>query len=110
MPFKSRAQQRWAHSPTGEKALGGASAVHEWDSATDFSHLPERVGIKIHEVDLGHKGSFSVKKGALHEMLHIPQGEKIGQERMRKAAHSSNPLLRKRAISGLGLSHMHHGA
>ena len=92
MPFKSRAQQRWAHSPTGEKALGGASAVHEWDSATDFSHLPERV-------DLGHKGSFSVKKGALHEMLHIPQGEKIGQERMRK-----------RAISGLGLSHMHHGA
>ena len=103
MPFKSRAQQRWAHSPTGEKALGGASAVHEWDSATDFSDLPERV-------DLGHKGSFSVKKGALHEMLHIPQGEKIGQERMRKAAHSSNPLLRKRAISGLGLSHMHHGA
>jgi hypothetical protein len=60
-------------------------------------------------VDLGKKGSFSIQKGALHQMLHVPQGEKIGKERMRKAAHSSNPLLRKRAIAGLGLSSMHHG-
>ena len=62
------------------------------------------------KVDLGKKGSFSVQKGALHEMLHIPEGQKIGKARMRKAAHSSNPLLRKRAISGLGLSSMHHGS
>lgn len=61
------------------------------------------------QVDLGRKGSFHVQKGALHKMLHIPEGEKIGKERMEKAAHSSNPLLRKRAVSGLGLSSMKHG-
>ena len=109
MPWVSKAQQRWGNSPAGHKALGDAG-VAEWNQASTGQHPPERAGMKTHKVDLGHKGSFSVKKGALHEMLHIPQGEKIGQERMRKAAHSSNPLLRKRAISGLGLSHMHHGA
>jgi hypothetical protein len=60
-------------------------------------------------VNLGSKGKFHVKEGALHEMLGVPKGEKIGRERMKKAAHSSNPLLRKRAISGLGLSAMHKG-
>jgi hypothetical protein len=34
MPFVSRAQQRWGHTPAGEKALGGKSAVAEWDHAT----------------------------------------------------------------------------
>ena len=62
-----------------------------------------------HEVKLGKKGSFSIKEGSLHRMLHIPEGERIGQERMKQASHSSNPTLRKKAISGLGLSSMHHG-
>ena len=62
-----------------------------------------------HEVKLGKKGSFSIKEGSLHRMLHIPEGEKIGQERMKQASHSSNPTLRKKAISGLGFSSMHHG-
>ena len=61
------------------------------------------------EVNLGSKGSFHIEKGALHKMLHVPEGEKIGHARMEKAAHSKNPTLRKRAISGLGLSSMHHG-
>lgn len=61
-------------------------------------------------VNLGKKGSFSVKEGSLHDMLHIPRDQKIGQERMRKAAKSSNPTLRRKAISGLGLSAMHHGS
>lgn len=107
MPFVSKAQARWGNSPAGRKALGD---VNEWNHATDFNSLPERVNMKSHNVDLGKKGSFHVKEGALHKMLHVPEGEKIGQERMRKAAHSKNPLLRKRAIAGLGLSHMHHGA
>lgn len=64
--------------------------------------------MKSHNVDLGRKGSFHVKEGALHSMLHIPEGEKIGQARMKKASHSSNPLLAKRARAGLGFSHMHH--
>lgn len=106
MPFVSKAQARWSNSPAGHKALGDVS---EWNKATDFSALPER-SMKSHKVDLGHKGSFHVKEGALHQMLHVPEGEKIGKERMRQAAKSRNPLLRKRAIAGLGLSSMHHGA
>jgi hypothetical protein len=61
------------------------------------------------EVNLGKKGSFSIKEGSLHRMLHIPEGAKIGQERLKAASHSSNPTLRKKAISGLGLSSMNHG-
>ena len=106
MPFVSKAQARWGNSPEGRKALGD---VDEWNKATDFSSLPERSNMKSHTVDLGHKGSFHVKEGALHRMLHVPEGEKIGEERMRKATHSKNPLLRKRAIAGLGLASMHHG-
>lgn len=108
MPFLSKAQQRWGHTPEGEKALGGPGAVHEWDEATDFDDLPER-SMATHEVNLGRKGSFKVKEGSLHRMLHIPEDEKIGEARMEKAAHSRNPILRRKAISGLGLSHMHKG-
>lgn len=39
MPWKSKAQQRWGHSAAGLKALGGKSAVREWDSATNFKTL-----------------------------------------------------------------------
>jgi len=42
-------------------------------------------------------------------MLHVAPDEKIGQARMKQASHSSNPTLRRKAISGLGLSSMHHG-
>ncbi len=61
------------------------------------------------QVNLGKRGSFSIKEGSLHRMLHVPEDKPIGQERMKEASHSSNPTLRKKAISGLGLSHMHHG-
>lgn len=48
MPFKSKAQQRWAHTPAGEEALGGPDKVAEWDAATKagpgFATLPERKG------------------------------------------------------------------
>ena len=45
MPFVSRAQQRWGHTAAGEKALGGASAVAEWDSVTPKGKaVPQRVG------------------------------------------------------------------
>lgn len=47
MPYESKAQQRWAHTPTGLAALGGMARVHEWDEATKtspsgFDGLPER--------------------------------------------------------------------
>lgn len=43
MPFESKAQQRWGHTPEGMKALGGPAAVAEWDAATKGRKLPERV-------------------------------------------------------------------
>jgi hypothetical protein len=42
MPYVSQAQEGWAHSPAGEKALGKAG-VAEWDAATKGKHLPKRV-------------------------------------------------------------------
>ena len=43
MPFKSKAQNAWAHTPAGIKALGGKAKVKEWESATNYSKLPEKV-------------------------------------------------------------------
>lgn len=45
MPYQSRAQQGWAHTPAGTKALGGPEKVKEWDEATKghYGSLPERV-------------------------------------------------------------------
>ena len=37
------------------------------------------------------------KKGALHEALGVPEGEKIPKAKIKKAEHSKSPLLRKRA-------------
>jgi hypothetical protein len=42
MPYKSEAQRRWAHTPAGKRALGGAEKVKEWDRATKGKSLPER--------------------------------------------------------------------
>jgi hypothetical protein len=61
---------------------------------------------KVEKVKLGKKGSFKVKKGALHAALGIPQGEKIGQARIEKAEHSKNPKIRREAISAKGLTSM----
>jgi hypothetical protein len=42
MPYESDAQRRWAHTASGEKALGGPAKVHEWDEASKGKDLPER--------------------------------------------------------------------
>lgn len=43
MPYKSKKQERWAHTPEGEKALGGPEKVAEWDKASKGKKLPDRV-------------------------------------------------------------------
>lgn len=43
MPWKSKKQRAWGHSPEGIKALGGKKAVEEWDKATKGKKLPKRV-------------------------------------------------------------------
>jgi len=109
MPFKSKAQQRWGNSSTGQKALGGKENVSEWNNATDFKHLPEKA-MATKEVNLGKKHeSFKVKEGSLHKMLGISEDKKIGDERLHKALHSQNPTIRRKAASGIGLSHMKKG-
>jgi len=53
-----------------------------------------------------------MKKGALHEALHVEEGEKIPEKKLEKAEHSSNPTMRKRAVLAetlKGLNHRHHG-
>jgi hypothetical protein len=43
MPWKSKAQAAWGHTAAGVKALGGKSAVQEWDDATTKGSLPKKV-------------------------------------------------------------------
>ena len=42
MPFRSKAQQRWGFSASGQKALKGKAS--EWAAQTDEGSLPEKVG------------------------------------------------------------------
>lgn len=37
------------------------------------------------------------KKGALRESLHVPEGDTIPESKLKKATHSKNPKLKKRA-------------
>lgn len=39
-----------------------------------------------------------IKKGALHEELGVPKGNKIPEAKLKKAEHSKNPKLKKRAV------------
>jgi hypothetical protein len=50
---------------------------------------------------------MQMKKGALHESLHVKKGEKIPEEKLEKAEHSKNPKLRKRAVLAETLKKMH---
>lgn len=38
------------------------------------------------------------KPGALHRSLHVPVGQKIPMSKIKKAEHSKNPTLKKRAV------------
>lgn len=59
------------------------------------------------KVDLGKKGSFTVKRGALHEALGIPQDETIPASA--KEPHSGDsPRLARMRASAKGFSKMSH--
>lgn len=111
MPWVSAAQRRWGNSSAGHRALGDAG-VAEWNAASKGEHnLPEHshmAGYEKKKVDLGEKGSFEVKHGALHRMLNIPMSEKIPESRLESAEHSDNPLEAKRARSAMGFRAMQH--
>lgn len=63
-------------------------------------------GSKRKEVDLGEKGSFHVRKGALHRALGVPEGKKIPAKDLE--GHHSGKLGRMIA-SAKGFKAMHHG-
>lgn len=48
------------------------------------------------------------KKGALHEMLHIPEGKKIPLKTLEKAEHSNNELKKKRAVLAMNYRKANH--
>lgn len=41
MPYKSKQQEKWAHTTEGVKALGGPAKVKEWDKASKGLKLPQ---------------------------------------------------------------------
>lgn len=41
--------------------------------------------------------SMNMEKGALYKELHVPGGKKIPASKLKKAEHSKNPKLAKRA-------------
>lgn len=51
--------------------------------------------------------NMHMKKGALHEELHVPEGKKIPATKLKKAEHSKNPTLRKRAALAETLKSFH---
>ena len=105
MPYVSRAQAGYFHTHKDQLEHEGID-VDEWDAASKGKSLPER-SMKKEHVDLGHKGSFSVKKGALHEMLGISPDKKIPSSDLAPKPGDS-PLLRRRKSSAKGFKAMHH--
>lgn len=138
MPYASKAQQGYFNS--NRNKLGSALVNEYNKASKGQKDLPEHVKAdedtpddaptqqskirrlhamtkvypekkpKTENVDLGSKGSFTVKKGALHDMLGISQDKTIPKAREEAAAHQSrSPLLKRRAISALGFRGMNHG-
>lgn len=61
---------------------------------------------KTQRVNLGKKGSFSVRKGALHRALGKSEGSKLSASDLSKASNSSNPRVRRMAASAKGFKAM----
>lgn len=63
--------------------------------------------LKRKTVNLGSKGSFEEKPGALHAMLHVPDGIPIPKDKL-KPHPGDSPLLRRRKASAAGFAAMKH--
>ena len=64
MPYVSKKQEAWAHTSSGEEALGGPSKVAEWDSASKGKDLP--VYAKSRRAKLRKRGVVSDKAHDKH--------------------------------------------
>lgn len=45
--------------------------------------------------------------GALRKALHVKEGEKIPESKLKKAEHSKNPTMKKRAVLAETLKKLH---
>ena len=105
MPYASRAQAGYFHTHRAQLERQGVD-VGEWDAGSKGKSLPEHA-MKTKTVDLGKKGSFQEKPGALHAMLGIPQDRKIPASDLTPKPGDS-PLLRRRKASAKGFRSMAH--
>jgi hypothetical protein len=55
------------------------------------------------------KLKLKLKKGALHRELGVPEGTKIPASKIEAATHSSNTVLKKRAVFAQNASHWNKG-
>lgn len=71
-PYVSEAQRRWAHTPSGKKALGGNAGVHEWDEATKGKKLPEKVGKNEEPLEKGNLKNAGIALGMAGALAGAP--------------------------------------
>lgn len=62
---------------------------------------------KTQKVSLGEKGSFTVRKGALHRALGIPESETIPASN-KQIKSTDSPAVKKMKRSALGFAAMKH--
>jgi hypothetical protein len=65
------------------------------------------IGHKAHKVDLGSKGSFSVKKGGLHDALGLPRDQKLTASQKEPKPGDSSHVKHMKA-SAKGFAAMNH--
>ena len=110
MPAKSKAQQEFMaiaeHEPGklhGKKPNMSHEQLHDF-AATPTKGLPEKIGNDGSGIHI--KESH---KGLLHKDLGVPQGQKIPASKIESATHSSNPVLKKRAVFAENAKKWHDG-
>jgi hypothetical protein len=118
-PYVSEAQRRWAHTPSGKKALGGNAGVHEWDEATKGKKLPEKV---MEKGALKNAGIALGMAGALASPSHVSDAKTRApasiQHSKPKSSYDHKKMLRaiasvesgdKTNVKHAAMGGMHHG-
>lgn len=99
MPWLSARQSRFGHANPDK--FGGKEKLAEWDSATDFSKLPETKDSRSMEKKprrLWLRGALK-HPGALTEAAHEHGVSKL--QEAEKESHSGNPRIRARGALGI---------
>lgn len=103
MPFKSAAQNAWAHTLAGTKALGGKKKVKEWERGTDYARLPKHV--KMHEGgEILEDGVYELEKG---EVVIPKDAGMKGMKGMKKKHDFRSTNMEHHADGSITLRHMH---